>query len=199
MMIKTLQSGTDQNIALLEQRNTPRQDTGLSPSEMIFGRKSRTMLPSLKQMFKPNGRRIKRKNIVKRNYDKRAKDLPKLKTGKSVYFEHQKHLPWKQGTITEMSDRNYVVKSSDGTVYKCNRIHVRPTELEVRDRDISPHRIPESQPSATLLENTPPESEPSQLHNDSATIIVPYSEREKHDRPKRETKPPSYLKDYVRY
>jgi TPR repeat protein len=29
----------------LEQRNTPRQDTGLSPVEMMFGRKTRTMLP----------------------------------------------------------------------------------------------------------------------------------------------------------
>ena len=86
MMIKTLQSGTDQNIAILEQRNTPRQDTGLSPSEMMFGRQSRTMLPSMKQLLKPNGKRIKRKNVIKRNYDKRAKDLPKLNTGKSVYL-----------------------------------------------------------------------------------------------------------------
>ena len=46
MIRKCLESGGDQYDALLEQRNTPRQDTGLNPSEMMFNRKTRTMLPS---------------------------------------------------------------------------------------------------------------------------------------------------------
>ena len=125
----------------------------------------------MKQLLKPNGERIiRKKNVIKRNYDRKAKNLPKLKTGKSVYFEHQKQLPLKQGTIIDMNDRKYVVKSSDGTVYKRNSIHVKPTELEVRQKDISPHSIPETRPSAAHVENTAPEP-------DRSSIIVP-SERE---------------------
>lgn len=40
LMRKTMKDGRDQFEALLELRNTPRQDTGLSPTEMIFGRKN---------------------------------------------------------------------------------------------------------------------------------------------------------------
>lgn len=64
-MIKTLQSGMDQNIALLEQRNTPRQDTGLSPSEMMFSRKSRTMLPQKTISSKQSEMRAKRKRVIR--------------------------------------------------------------------------------------------------------------------------------------
>ena len=35
---KCFEYGRDQYEALLEQRNIPRQDTGLSPSEMMFNR-----------------------------------------------------------------------------------------------------------------------------------------------------------------
>ena len=69
MMIKSFESGGDQNVALLELRNTPRQDTGLSPSEMLFGRKTRTMLRTKRQLFKPNEKRRRRNDTVKRNYD----------------------------------------------------------------------------------------------------------------------------------
>lgn len=69
MMIKSFESGGDQNVALLELRNTPRQDTGLSPSEMLFGRKTKTMLRTKRQLFKPNEKRRRRNDTVKRNYD----------------------------------------------------------------------------------------------------------------------------------
>ena len=49
LMIKCAESGTCQYEALLEQRNTPRQDTGLSPNEMLFGWKGRTKIPSLSE------------------------------------------------------------------------------------------------------------------------------------------------------
>ena len=37
MMSKCLQDGTDVYEALLELRNTPQQDTGLSPAQLMFG------------------------------------------------------------------------------------------------------------------------------------------------------------------
>ena len=38
MMCTALRDGTDQYEALLELRDTPRQDTGISPAEMMFGK-----------------------------------------------------------------------------------------------------------------------------------------------------------------
>lgn len=202
MMIKTLQSGMDQNIALLEQRNTPRQDTGLSPSEMMFSRKSRTMLPQKTILSKQSEKRAKRKRIVRENYNKRAKDLPKIKPGKSVYFEHQKQKPWQQGLVKESNSRNYVIENSDGTLYRRNRSHLRPTEQETVVRDTSPPRTSQAQTSATPMPDLAdvPAIPPVTVNNDtnqsgSESTIVP----ERHDRPRREVKPPKYLSDYVRY
>ena len=48
MMRKALSDGTDQYQALLELRNTPRQDYDLSPTQMMLGRRTRSLIPSLK-------------------------------------------------------------------------------------------------------------------------------------------------------
>ena len=88
LLIKAGREGADPNIALLEQRNTPRQDTGLSPVQMAFGRQTRTMIPCLKPV-EPHptaDRRRKRKQTVKRYHDRHAHDLPQLKGGQHVFF-----------------------------------------------------------------------------------------------------------------
>ena len=46
MMCKALRDGTDQYEALLELRNTPLQGTGISTAEMMFGKNTRSLLPS---------------------------------------------------------------------------------------------------------------------------------------------------------
>jgi transposase InsO family protein len=87
LMKKTVKDGRDRFEALLEQRNTPRQDTGLSPVEMMFGRKTRTMIPFLNKCIETNRGRENRKLTVKKHHDKLASDLPKLKEGHSVFFD----------------------------------------------------------------------------------------------------------------
>ena len=47
LLVKTHKEGGDPYEAMLEQRNTPRQDTGLSPAEMMFNRRTRSFLPSM--------------------------------------------------------------------------------------------------------------------------------------------------------
>ena len=46
LLVKTHKEGGDPYEAMLEQRNTPRQDTGPSPAEMMFNRRTRSFLPS---------------------------------------------------------------------------------------------------------------------------------------------------------
>jgi hypothetical protein len=64
-MKKTVKDWRDQFEALLEQRNTPRQDIGPSPVEMMFGRKTRTILPFLNKCNETE---------TVRNHDSRIED-----------------------------------------------------------------------------------------------------------------------------
>jgi hypothetical protein len=88
IVLKCLRDHTDQYEALLEQHNIPRQDT---LAEMLFGRSTRTLLPILKLMSQHNRSDIKRKRrkrreTAKQSYDKRTRDLSKLKSGQSAFF-----------------------------------------------------------------------------------------------------------------
>ena len=145
MMHKTLLDGSDQYAALLEFRNTPRQDTGVSPAEMMFGRITRSMLPSvvtkrIRSKRQVTLRRLKRRFAIKRTYDKGgARDLKRLIPGQSVYYQHTegKKCDWRRGTVrTEHSDRSYIIDGKEG-IYRRNRVHLRPTTLRV-----SPERTP---------------------------------------------------------
>ena len=78
MMAKCLRDGTDQKLALLELRNTPRKDTGKSLYEMMFTKPGRTLVPeNVNQKYVKPARREARKQQVKKSYDKRARQLPK--------------------------------------------------------------------------------------------------------------------------
>jgi hypothetical protein len=45
--------------------------------------------------------RENRKLTVKKHHDKRARDLPKLKEGQSVFFEQKENENWKLGQIID--------------------------------------------------------------------------------------------------
>ena len=82
-MCKALRDGTDQYESLLELRKTPRQDASISPAEMMFRQKTRSLLlstgtksiPSKKQVVI---KRAKRRLAIKSNYNKGARDLKRL-------------------------------------------------------------------------------------------------------------------------
>ena len=137
MMCKALQDGTDQYAALLELRNTPRQDTGTSPAEMMFGRNTRSLLPSTGTKSIPSKiqvmmKRAKRRLAIKNNYNKGARDLKRLTPSQPVYYQYKegRRPEWRRGTVrTEHSERSYIIDGRDG-VYRRNRVHLRPTTPE---------------------------------------------------------------------
>ena len=141
-MMKCDREGSDQYEALMEQRNTPRQDTGLSPTQMMFGRTTRTLLPEVVRN-KPeiNEKRERRRSSVKRHYDKSARNYPELKVDQAVYFERKSGSRWILGKVVNRTNTHtYVVQSQDGVFYRRNRLHIRPTNIEVIVRDKSPAR-----------------------------------------------------------
>lgn len=49
---------------------------------------------------------------VKKHHDKRARDLPVLKDGQSVYFDYKENEKWKDGQVVEQfNPRSYIVQN----------------------------------------------------------------------------------------
>jgi len=194
MMIKCVETKTDPYEALLELRNTPRADTGVSPHEMMFTRPARTRIPSIEKTIATSAKRNARKEQVLKHYNKKAKTLPKLDKGDNLYFQHNH--AWTPGRVQQnISDRNYVVVSQDNTVYKRNRDHIRGTGVNVQVRDTSP---PPPPPPGALADQE------QNVNIDDASNEAPReyesasSTSHMNLRPRREIQPPKYLTDYVR-
>ena len=90
MIRKCDKEGTDQFEAFMEQSNTPRQDTDLSPCEMMFERPTRKRLPKLihSEMGR-NPKRGERKKSVKLYYNKTTYNKPTLKQNQNVFFKRK--------------------------------------------------------------------------------------------------------------
>ncbi|XP_023933671.1 uncharacterized protein K02A2.6-like [Lingula anatina] len=226
LMYKCVKNNEDQFEALLELRNVPRQETGLSPYQMVFGKPGRTFLPSVAKKSKDPQvleKINKRNKSVKKYHDKSARDLPKLKIGQNVYFEQKQNQQWILGKVLDTCDEHsYQVKAQDGATYRRNRIHIRPTKIEPYIRDKSPARMTNSElPTGGKLQDcqnpmyTPSDNVTKQCENyhsaananeltetktvESADSIKTGNEIPQTIRPKRECRKPNYLKDYVVY
>ena len=136
MTCKALRDGTDQYAAILELRNTPRQNTGISPAEMMFGRNTRSLLPSTGSKSIPSKKQVqmkraKRHLAIKSNYNKET-DLKRLTPSQPVYYQYNegRRPEWRIGTVrTEHSERSDIIDGKDG-VYRRNRVHLRLTTPE---------------------------------------------------------------------
>ena len=93
---KTKKSGQDFKIAILDWRNTPKED-GTSPVHKLMSRRTSTLLPTSEKLFKPQvvegvPDTIKlRKQKAKQQYDKPARPLPELEIGQRVIIQPTGH------------------------------------------------------------------------------------------------------------
>lgn len=70
--------------AMLEQRNTSRQDTGRSPAKMMFNQRTRSFLPSMRNSPKDTPVKEKREASrcsVKKAYDWKSRKLSEIDVG----------------------------------------------------------------------------------------------------------------------
>ncbi len=96
---------------------------GVSPAELLMGRKLRTTLPHLPP--KPDTKELteKRKQLKqkqKENYDKTARRLGALKENNAVRVEDQGTWERKATVLKEVSPRSYEVQTDDGQVLRRN-------------------------------------------------------------------------------
>ena len=205
LLIKTYKDGGDPYEAILEQRNTPRQDTALSPAEMMFNRKTRSFLPSLSSKPKNTlvkGKRDARKRSVKTYHDRKSRKLSVIEIGQSRFYQQTEGQNWKWGKVTGILGPNtYQVEGADGGKYRRNRVHLRPTKVVRTPRDVSPivlSRTPDqvltsAVPTVPQTPTTGADAKESHSHSEATTPIKSPTP----ERPKRESRSPIRFKDYV--
>ena len=133
LLKKANDAGTDPWLAILDFRNTPSETLKLSPSQIIFGRRTRTKLPMSKNLLesshsKETADRLRQaKKTQARYYNKRAKPRESLSEGQTVRFKlDDKQQYWDKAEIEAVLPyRSYIVRTEDGTNYRRNSKHVR--------------------------------------------------------------------------
>lgn len=133
---KNTKDDKDIYAAILEWRNIPTQGMNSSPIQRLMSRRTRTMLPTAKQLLEPDVIQDvpklikKRKEQYKHYFDRNAKDLPELTEGQLVRAQIQPGLkqPWMKGIIKKDDGiRSYIV-DINGHEYRRNRKHIRSTK-----------------------------------------------------------------------
>lgn len=126
-MKKVLEAGSDIEIALLENRNTPASGLTLSPSEILLGRKTRTKLPISTNLLKSSqsekvAEELKHiQNKYKVTYDRSARERTPFKPGQSVMLQ-ERDKTWTPAQILNRHScpRSYMLLNSKGKVYRRN-------------------------------------------------------------------------------
>ncbi|PIK60265.1 hypothetical protein BSL78_02827 [Apostichopus japonicus] len=136
LLTKKKEDGQDPYLALLEYRNTPRDDILGSPAQRLFGRRTKTRLPTSERLLQPRilkpdtvtKRLAEKRQMQKTYFDRQARPLAQLYPGENIRMQTEKG--WVPATVTSRTGqpRSYIVETLDGTNYRRNRKHLRKTK-----------------------------------------------------------------------
>ena len=129
---KCIESSQDFYQALLILRSSPLH-CGLSPAQLLMGRRLRNNLPIFSNLLNTNSSNFSRnfseeKARYKYYYDQHSKPLPELHVGTYVYMYNTVKKIWdtQAQVIEKLSDRSYLLKTIDNVFYRRNRVHLKP-------------------------------------------------------------------------
>ena len=214
LLRKALDSGKDPYMAILDYRKTPTQGMDSSPVQRLMNRRTRTQLPTTKSLLQPKvtyperttQQLERRKEQQARYYNRGSKDLPDLAEGDVLRmkpFIRVGDKAWKKATVTgRLDDKSYTVETSEGTIYRRNRNHLKKTAEKNGEGVGQEGADTPPQPSTTPQVNveTPPETslKSSPEARDMKTPMAETPTPSPAIRPQRVRRPPAYLQDYVR-
>ncbi|KAG8187519.1 hypothetical protein JTE90_019949 [Oedothorax gibbosus] len=131
LLMKCATDKSDMYLALLNQRNTPNGNLG-SPVQRLMGRRTRGTLLIHEKLLKPQliqnvSRKLhKKRNKYKEHHDRGTKLQQPLSVGQEVLLR-VKRRKWKPAVIVSPgpTSRSYMVKMSDGRVFRRNSWFLR--------------------------------------------------------------------------
>lgn len=194
-----LNKSDDPYLALLNYRNSPRGDGIPSPAIRLFGRRTRTLMPSTHTTMMPNqhssstydklqNAKIKQKAF----YDTNAKDLRPLNQGETVRIRSTNNGLWLPAVIVKRVGRSYLVKDVETeTIYRRNRRQIRETAEQTDTQLDIGDFMTNDIPSQTVNEPQHVDSD-STDESASTTAATP-------SRPTRARSRPSRFEDFVLY
>ena len=155
-------------LALMSYRATPIAATGVSPAELIMGRKIRTTLPVVPEKLNPKWPDFKKvrendtkmKRSYKQYYDRSSRPLPELSIGERVKIKLDDEKQWTNTGVVSNADykaRSYIIDTPQGKIRR-NRRHLMPDTECVAD-----------QSSLTVTEDR--NAEPTEKHHDAIPLI----------------------------
>jgi hypothetical protein len=132
LLLKAEESGSDPYIALMQYRATPLTGLDYSPSQLLFGRRLRTKLPTTAASLNPAYSSYKpqlqrRQQQQKVQYDRGSHPLPPLQPGDTVRVRHNNQWVPAQVKTSHSAPRSYIVETSAGGVLRRNRRHLLKT------------------------------------------------------------------------
>ena len=162
----------DPYLGLLNLRNTPTERWQTSPAQRLFGRRTKTTLPTTSTCLTPsdNSRiqadRMKASNkriadTARKNLHR--KDLPPLQSGDPVHVQpitpHQRE--WKSGVVTRpLSSRTYEVSMNNGSTLRRNRQFLRSSSSPASSPEIDDIPPATVDYAPTSLTSTSPTNRP---------------------------------------
>ena len=176
-MQKASESRSDPFLALLDRRNTPSEMLDTSPAQRIFGRRTKTLLPTsnhlLKRKTPKDMHKKKKKKSSKQTkyYNRSVKELPELIPGDIVQVQPLKSMDrykqWARAEVdTKVDIRSYQVRTEDGRVLRRNRRHLKHTKEVPHLQEPAEGELLETLPSFTDQPVTrPPLLQPSSATN----------------------------------
>jgi len=167
-MVKCEEDKRDITLAMLNMRNTPRDNITGSPAQRLMGRRTRTTIPTSNTLLTPKTispievqkKMEDHRQTAKSYYDRGAKELTPLQEGDRVRVRDQK--VWKPALLMPSAEqpkypRSYNVLTPSGRVWTRNRRDLlRTEEQEIFRRQINDDTYEPAQPQAAIhVPNSP--------------------------------------------